>query len=291
MNTNYFPKKWLLVFSSLMIPGLILAGCTPSGSQSQNGPCDHLIGWYELPNHPGNNQEIIPGSRTLIPVFKIDGTYYSVCRGIETPLKECPEGLEWALAPSSMVGTQIGFNKASNTYYLIIKDQMRSSLEEETAESIRKKGFRLGEKEKLIRIDKPSWLLDTTAQPPRTNEDFLGWYQPVWFPYIRYEIQKNGERFLFAGQMLDEPGIWKSADKPQELTPLPEGLGFTGSPEQKNVNNIVYNEALKRFELTMMDNKRQPSIIRMPLAQIPSPVSNQVDAVTPHIKIGIPSWH
>ena len=107
-----------------------LAGCSTPTSQPQAGPRDHLIGWYELPNHPGNSQEIIPGSGTLIPIFKIDGTYYSVCRGIETPLKECPDGLEW-------VAEQKGFlSAAQGPAYRLIPDYVLPGVHNEALATI-----------------------------------------------------------------------------------------------------------------------------------------------------------
>ena len=245
---------------------LIVLGVSGCGSLTEQsaGACDHLLGWYKLGD-------------TLIPVFKTDGTYYSVCRGFEIPLKECPEGLEWAFTPSSMVGTKIGFDEASNAYYIIVEDKQ---LENNYQHYIR------GEKKPMTKIDKPSWLLDATAQPPRTNDDFLGWYQPVWFPYVM-EIRKDSPKYLVAYPEPDKSGEWKTIGKPRELTPLPDRLGFTGF-DRKNRHNLTYNEILKRFELTK-NRDDQGQFIRMPLARVsPHPKRG---AVPSPMRISIPSWH
>ncbi len=224
-------------------------------------PPDHLLGWFKMTD-----------GDTIIPVFKRDGTYYSVCRGFEIPLKECPEGLEWVLTPSSMVGTMIGFDEASNAYYIIIEDQGLASNYEP---------YISGEKQPMVRIDKPSWLLDPTALPPRTNDDFLGHYRAIWFPWFRFEIRKEGESYFGAYQMLSETGLWEPEGDPDGLAPLPDRLGFTGF-DRETRHILTYNEALKRFELTNS----------MPLARVTPSSWPEADAVRlPTMRIGIPSWH
>ena len=148
-----------------------------------NADRDYLVGWYKM-------------GRNLIPILKINEGYYSVCRGFEVPFKPCRDGLEWALASSSMVGTTIGFEKATNSYYIIIKDSMRAAVSEETSESIRKNGFELGKKTPAIKVEPPAGLLDANAPSPRTIDDFIGIFQPVWFPYIRFEIRKDGDKYF-----------------------------------------------------------------------------------------------
>jgi hypothetical protein len=218
---------------------------------------------------------------TLIPVFKRDGTYYSVCRGFEVPLKQSPEGLEWALSGSSMVGTTIGFDEASSSYYIAIFDSQLSNFSDGNGG--------IGEKEPVTRIDRPSGLLDPTAPAPRTNDDFLGWYQPVWFPWGRWEIRKEGEKYLLAEEELEGNRaslVWKSLGEPSERTPLPERLGFAFDSRGKL--SLTYNDDLKRFELT---RPKSPGI-RMPLARIPAPPTPQGGPVPElRVQIGIPTWH
>ena len=135
----------------------------------------------------------------------------------------------------------------------------------------------------MTRIEKPSGLLDPTAEAPRTNDDFLGWYQPVWLPGFRFEVRKDGEKYLVA--MTGRDG--KTEGEPRELTPLPDRLGFTGF-DRKNNNNLTYNESLKRFELT----KTISPAIRMPLARVAPPSSPEEGAAPqPMLTIGIPSWY
>ncbi|MCK4628367.1 MAG: hypothetical protein KAT56_05150, partial [Sedimentisphaerales bacterium] len=193
-------------------------------------------------------------------------------------LKECPEGLEWALTSSSMVGTKIGFDETSNAYYIIIEDA-QAQYEGDCSTS--------GEKQFMTRVDKPSGLLDATAQPPRTNDDFLGWYQPVWFPYV-IEIRKDSPKYLVTYQLPDKSGVWKPQGEPRELTPLPDRLGFTGF-DRRNRHNLTYNEILKHFELTK-NTDDQGRFIRMPLARV-SPHPELAAVPLPRMRIGIPSWH
>jgi len=66
---------------AFVVTVVALMGCVSLTAHSQTGTSDHLIGWFK-----------IQGSDTINPVFKIEGTYYSVCwPGSEVPLKECPE--------------------------------------------------------------------------------------------------------------------------------------------------------------------------------------------------------
>jgi len=250
-------------------------------TEQSAGPRDHLLGWYKLPNRHYRTREVIPGPGTLIPVFKTDGNYYSVCHGFEIPLKECPEGLEWALAPSSMAGTKIGFDEESNEYYIAIKDELLRNNSDYR--------FGCGEKQTMTRVGKPSWLLDATAEPPRTNDDFLGRYKPVWFP-IPLEIRKEGKKYLLLeSQEADEPGVWKTQIEVQILTPIADRLGFVMSRRKDRCTSITYNKSLKRFELTKQRSKRRPEVIRMPLARV-SPHTERT-AITTLMILGIPSWN
>lgn len=230
---------------------------------------DQLVGWFKL-----------PGRDTLIPVFKTGGTFYTVSwPGAEIPLKECTEGLEWGITPSSMEGTKIAFDEDSKSYSIIIVDRMAMSVTD------------IGDPEwqPVTKIDKPSWLLEAKAGRPKKQDDFIGWYQFVWLP-IRFEIRKEGGWFFVQEQRLHEPGVWRNDEEPRELSPLPDRLGFV-MHERERVN-LTYNESLKRFEMTFQDDKSSPDVLRIPLARIPSPPSPEADAVpTPTVRIGIPTWH
>jgi hypothetical protein len=258
----------------LALLAIALAGCANPQTHPQTGSRDHLLGWFKLSK---NN--------TLIPVFKRAGTYYSICRGAEIPLKECPEGLEWAVSPSSMTGTKIGWDAASQTPYLAVVDAQASNFTDGR--------YGVGEKEPMTRINKPPDLLDAKAPRPRTRNDLLGWYQPVWLPWVKIGIRIDGDRFVSQDQVFHgpEPGSWKTSAETRDLTPLPDQLGFTGF-ERHGGPRLVYNGALKRFELVMTDPKRRPSEIRMPLARLPASSSPERDgSPPPAARIGIPSWH
>ncbi len=236
---------------------------------------DVMIGWYKLLD---TRREGVRYRNALIPIFKIEGAYYTVCRGTEAPLKECPDGLEWALKESSLVGTTIRYDNSSNTCSIRIVDSAR----QDEAYVAKEAPF-----VPMTRIEKPSGLLDATAPRPQTLDDFLGFYQPIWLPWIRMELRKDGGRYLMADQrldLLDPQGEWKTGGKPRELTPLPDKLGFRSDPGAKDPQPFTYNEALMRFEIVLRNSE-----LRMPLAKVAP--SAKVDAALPVMPIGIPAWH
>lgn len=271
-GSTIFPKWTATVFRVAgVVLVIVLSGCLKPGAGSQAGTRDHLVGWYKVTKWD-----------TIIPVFKQDGIYYSVCRGFEIPFKEGPDGLEWTLAPSGMDSIKIGWDVASETHYLAVTDILASSSSDGRYGS--------GEKETLTRIEKPSGLLDAKARRPRTHDDFLGWYQLVWTPGVRIEIRKDGNRFICQDQEFHPPGFWQTVGNPNELTPLPNQPGFTGF-EGDNDCHLVYNESLKRIELVMTVMWITPSVIRMPLARISAPTaSERGKPPQPAVSIGIPSW-
>jgi hypothetical protein len=278
MNHYRIPRRAKTLL--LAAVGAILAGCAspPGGSR------DHLVGWFDVLERD-ENKKVIPGQGRLIPVFKRSGAYYSVCRGFECPLKECPEGLAWAVTPSSMTGTKIGWDAASKTAYLAVLDSQASNFTDGR--------YGVGEKQPLTRVEKPSGLLDAKASRPRSRDDFLGWFQPIWLPWVKIGVRKDGDRYVSQDRVFHgpEPGSWKTSAETHELTPLPDQLGFTGF-ERGGGPRIVYNGALKRFELVMSDSKRSTPEIRMPLARVPAPASPEREgSPAPAARIGIPAWH
>lgn len=271
------PIKALVVGAVVAI--VVSAICVPVArgqeEDSISSSRDHLVGWYNLPNRHYRTRAILPGPGTLIPVFKIDHAYYSVCRGFEVPLKECPEGLEWAVENSSMAGTTIGFDDTTDEFYIRIVDN-RAQYEGDCSTS--------GEKQGMTRIDPPSWLPDPTARRPRCHEEFIGVYQPVWFPYPHLEIRKEGMEY-FAVWKLDQRGAWDVEER-RELAVLTDRWGFTGF-DRKNRHRLAYNEELERYEIT----KEASPVVRMPLARVTTAGSSSQDSGPPPMAIGIPSWH
>jgi hypothetical protein len=286
-NQSNITGWWTLAIVALQ---LTLAGCAKTAERSQTGNRDHLLGWFKLPERDEKKQ-IISGHDTLIPVFKRDGTYYSVCRGGEVPLKECPEGLEWVLTPGSMTGTKIGWDAPSGTYYLAVMDSLASNFTDSR--------YGVGEKEPMTRINGPKGLLNTKARRPRTNDDFVGWYLPLWFPVVRIQIRRDADRYVSQEQEFSgpEPGSWKAHAKPLELTTLPDQLGFTGFERDDNIR-LVYNDTLKRFEImkrfeiVLAGKETNLFVVRMTLARVPAPASPKGgSAPSPMVKIGIPAWN
>ena len=250
---------------------------------------DRFIGWFALPEPEQTDNQLIPGHAALIPVFKRDGSYWTVTFGAEVPLKECSEGLEWAASPPLAEGTKFGYDKATKAYYIIIEQQW---LKDEYPSL-----YVGGVKQPMTKVDPPPGLLDAAARPPRTNDDFVGWYQPAWFPIVRFEVRKEGDKYLWTEQVLEgrapgEPGAWTAHGKPIELAPLTDRLGLVLSHYKSQQTSLIYNPALKRFEMTHEDSQnRPPTVIRTPLARVaapPSPESSKVPASIPRAFIGVP---
>jgi hypothetical protein len=269
---------------SLILIGMGLWGCQTSNAPSVNEDSesahgDNMIVWYKLLPRDRMSRRVVPPGGTLIPILKIDGSYYTVCRGIEIPLKECPEGLQWALTPSSMSETTIGFHGPSETCSIRIVDRQRANFDD----------FYLPDEMPALpmtRVDRPADLPDATAPPPQTLDDFLGWYEPAWLPWVRWEIRKDGQRYWAVEQqyqVVEQPAGWKGRGEPYELIPLPDELGFTGRPG-RNPHRFAYNDVRKCFELVLLN-----SGARMPLARV-TPSSGS-DAGLPSMMIGIPAWH
>lgn len=221
---------------------------------------DDLIGWYQMKND------------TLVPVFKRDGAYCSVSRGFEIPLRECPEGLIEAHTPPDAEGTTIGrYHEDPDKYFISIVDRQRENFEE---------SFVSGQKQEMEKIKKPFEPLESDAPAPQSLDDFLGWYQPVWFPVVRLELRKENQSYFAAEHYTNESGQWTTGHT-EELTPLTEGLGFAEDGEPVS---WIYNDALRRFEITL---KTDDTLVRMPLARVSPDEKEGVKT----LKIGIPYWH
>ena len=118
-----------------------------------------------------------------------------------------------------MVGTKIGLSEQSNEVYISIVDSIREYVEPSFV-SVR---------QPMIRVSRPSWLLDAAAPPPRTHDDFVGWYQPVWCPFARLEIRKEGKRYSAGFQLLREPaepGSWASDGEPHRTVAATRQIGL-----------------------------------------------------------------
>lgn len=252
-----------------------VSGCHTLAEPSA-GPRDHLVGWYRLPQRAEATRKIIPGHDQLIPIFKSNGAYCSAVAGCEVPLEVCPEGLQLAISPANSAGATIGFDETSKEYYIIMvhKDGQSASWLYPGS----------GERQRMTKTDKPSCLLDAAADPPGTNDGFLGWYQAVWLPYLAWYIRKDGEKYLAETQA--HPGLdLGPSDKPVELTPLTDRLGFTGFTFGNPHVRLTYNEALRRFEFTDRDET-----FRMPLARVSPPFWTEGGVFPSAWNIGIPFW-
>jgi len=236
---------------------------------------DYLVGWYKLPRRHYRTREIIPGPGTLIPVLKRGGGCYSVCRGIEVPLKACPEGLEWGFPESSMRGTKIGLDKSSKEPYIIIEDA-NAQYEGDYSTS--------GEKQFMTKTNRPAGLLDATSKPPFTNDGFIGCYQPLWFTGFRWIIRKVGGEYRLDGQIAGKDGWQSEKHETAVLEPLQNQLGFAWG--RKKEYQLVYNRDLRRIECTIGDGG-----IIMPLVRVKESQPGGIGTLYPPMAIGIPSWH
>lgn len=255
------------VFFGLLLLLVVLAGCQNLEPVQYMYPTDPLTGYFRIVERSGN---VSVG--TIIPVLKIGETYYSVCRGFEIPFKQTSNGLEWDLEPSSMTGTTIGRGPDGNDY-IIIRDAQSEAI---TMDS---EGEHYTGPRSMTRISEPASLLDPTAPPPRSNDDFVGCYLPRWFPYYKITIRKEGETFLAEAVILISKE-WAPDQKVVELMPFSDRIGFSNFDKR---NSIEYNERLNRFEMV----KATTPPLRMPLVRV-----NPEDLPPePILIIGIPSWH
>jgi hypothetical protein len=261
--------KTILVLMLLM---LVTAGCRVVTAEPV-GERDYLIGWYNLPDRTHSTHKVISGPGTLIPVFKRGGVYYSTCRGVEVPLKVCPEGLEWGWTPSKMVGTKIGLDEASQKPCIIIEDRKAQENDDSLIS---------GEKQFMTKAEKPACVREPTIKSPRTHDDILGCYEPVYFPLIRLTLSKNGKQYCVQGKMATKDG-WEMIHKePLELELLPGKLGFSN---KKFNAKLFFNQDNKRVEYVDRDG------IIMPLVRVTPSLLPCMESKPSLVEIGIPSWN
>ncbi len=260
----HFKPDTYVAFVALCLLLIGLAGCNPATQdlpetvQGENR--DDLIGWYQGPYN------------SVIPIFKYNGAYYSVFRGVEVPFKPSGEGL----TSSDLNGTTIGRWGQSDKYFISLYDEQRAAIDER---------FIPGQKLAMTKIEKPSGLFDTTSPAPKKIDDFLGWYVPAWLPGVKIEISKVGQSYFSTDHEFRESGKWVTME-PKKLTVLNDPLGFKAGREQDVLQIpavlIIYNKALKRFEITLGTS----DLVRMPLARI-----RPNEKIPEPVKIGIPIWN
>ena len=256
------------IFFGLLLLLVVLAGCQNLEPVRYVDPADPLTGYFQIQQRRRNRKE----PATIIPVLKIDGTYYSVCRGFEVPFERTSVGLEWDIEPSSMTGTTIGCRPGGN-YFIIIRDSLSEDFTGETS-----RPHNTGPRS-MTRISEPASLLDPTASRPRSNDDFVGCYMPRWFPYYKITIRKEGETFLAEAVILISKE-WAPDQKVVELMPFSDRIGFSNFDKR---HSIEYNERLNRFEMV----KATTPPLRMPLVRV-NPAAPPPE---PILIIGVPSWH
>ncbi|MGE5296293.1 MAG: hypothetical protein ACM3VT_15835 [Solirubrobacterales bacterium] len=259
----------------LILIGMVLIGCRtasePSArksSKSSNGRI--AVEWFKMPP-----VEKITTTDTLIPILQIGDAYYTTCLGMEIPLQESPNGLQWGLTPSPLAGTSIGYFGPTYPCSIHIVDRTRASFDSSHSPDAIPPVF-------MTKVDKPVKLLKAKSGRPRKLNDFLGLYYPVWYPWIRMEIRKQAGHYWTVEQDLvssKPPLEWRSTGRPVLITPFTDGLGFFGFPG--GPLSLKYNEDLKRYELVRSDNG-----IKIPLAK----VSPGKDAAIPPLPIGVPTW-
>lgn len=250
----------------IVLLSLGLTGCAGTRSGAMTDPQDSLAGWYQMTD-----------SDTIIPVFKRDGIWYSVCRGFETPFRETPKGLEWDVEPSSMKGTTISFNEKTRRYSITVVDSQLAQFND---------NYPGPESESLTKIETPGGLPNVISRPPRNLEDFVGWYQPVYYCWFKYQIRNENGKYILEGKYLAPD---ERDEAPCELSPLVDQLGFTGF-DRRNHHRLIYNNDLQRYEIIKSGSDTQPIKLRMPLARV-GPPSPKDTRDLPQMAIGIPTWH
>lgn len=262
-------KKSALI---LILLALSTTGCRVAPAEQSVGERDYLIGWYKLPDRTHSTHKVIPGPGTLIPVFKRGGVYYSTCRGVEVPLKVCPDGLEWGWTPSSMVGTKIGLDNevSRKPPYIMIVDRRAND------------DSYSGDKQYMTKSEKPACVRDPTIKAPRTCDEMLGFYEPVYFSVFRFILSKNGNQYWGQGELAKKDGWEQMQKEPLKITPLSDKLGFSFG---KDKAMIVFNPELKRIEYV------NPDGVTMPLVRVKQPFLKCMEAKPTLVEIGIPSWN
>jgi|GEM_PF-2785969 len=259
----------------LIALGIGLVGCHratgPSSDSSKPDNRKLVADWFQMPPVSGINRQ-----NTLIPVLRIGGNYYTTYRGLEIPLQKTPEGLKWNLLPSPLADTTIGYFGPSYPCSIRVVDRTRVNLDPSYSPDAAPPVL-------MTKANEPDGLLEATAAKPRKLDDFVGVYYPVWFPWFRLEIRKDGNQYLSVEQVLaslEPPLQWTPRGRAQMITPFADGLGFVGFPGDPH--SLVYNETLKRFELVRADNG-----LKMPLAKLPP----KKEITLPTLPIGIPTWN
>jgi len=268
------------IAAGLIVLAVAAAGChrttgspaKPAKSAKSTKPAGGkvTVEWFTMPPVPSVNPQ-----DTLIPILTIDGAWYTTCQGMEIPLHKNPEGLTWGLLPSPLAGTTIGYFGPSYPCSIRIVDRTRAAFDQSYSPDTTPPVL-------MTKAEKPKGLLDAADRKPRKLDDFVGLYYPVWFPWVRMEVRKDGSRYISQEEALagaKPPLRWMPQGRPQMLTPLADGLGFIGFPGDPH--SLAYNETLRRFELVRTDNG-----IRMPVAK----VSPEKKVALPPQPIGIPAW-
>jgi hypothetical protein len=277
-------------------------GATPAPTGSN--PHEHFVGWYRLPRVDRHTRKPLDGPGYVVPIFKRRGEFHTVCRWAEAPLKPTDDGLVWNVSPSSLKGSTFGFDEDAGEYFLIHRDLRRAGMDD---------WYVSGEKRSLTRIEKPTWVMDHAADPPEALDDFVGHFYFAWMPVLRLHVKRVDGGHAVAWQEFkpdDErrtpaagesgggdgsrgvTGAWrKPRDEPDAaIEPMREGLGLVLDQSKEKMVRLIYNAALRRYEL-VTDRKGEPGVIRLPLLR-DDPLETTEDGrkVLPNLRIGIPAW-
>lgn len=273
----YLPVTLLLALALICIPSAASAQTQPADAPAtrpaDDASHDHFIGWYRLPRRAQGSLEVIEKGppRAFIPILKRNGTYYSVCRFFEMPMKAIPGGLEWDLKPSSMVGTKITYDPQTKQYTFKVNDSAAQGHDGEVS----------GLLEPVEKVDAPLTVLDPTTTAPAKNDDFVGWYQAVWEPAIRYHITRQGDKFMAEGQIV---GMDDRNRPAFEIQPLTDALGF--KMDSRGESQLIYNTQRQRYEISS-----PKAGISMPLKRTDAEPSKDLPKLRDQVPVGIPSWN
>ena len=264
----------LTLIFHIVLASVMLSGCQSGKNKSVAMYDDRIIGWYKLGSGIDDDANVNKND-TLVPILKRGNEFYTICRGFEMPLGKSPVGLEWTFKPSSMEGTAFVFCGPGWPCHLKIYDSQKSVFD----------WYEPGKKYKLIKIPEPEGLTCTVEKKPEVLDDFIGMYQPVYFPLIRIEISKEGDGYIhsyFELRVIQDTASWLNMGQVKSVKPLENNRGFLIAEEHAK-NYLMFSEELNRYEIIIGSTG-----LRMPLVKISA---GEDLPLALDVNLGIPSWN
>jgi hypothetical protein len=262
---------------------VVVAAVAVAGCRTTTDNRDYMLGWYSMPSrHPGTREVIPDHPSIIIPIFKVYGEYHSsMFIGMEVPLEPCPEGL--AVSEGfGLDGTKIKYDEETSEVCISVCQPVLEFIIH---------NYVKGETNVLTRIDRPSWIMDATAIPPSSNDEFIGWYQSALSPWVGFEVRKVAETTELSVYAFGDEK-WSPLQKGCVVGPHAGRLGFflpLGKEHHLEEQSIIYNKHLKRYEMNVIV-KKSSRVIRTPLVKTDklTPPLSEDNTTVPMVQMGIP---